>query len=1036
MNKLIYLFAMILSLSLWSCGKDDDGVDDPNNPNNPGNPDNVTLELSTKDLVFEAQGGELTFDITCNADWTITNESDWCTLDMTSGKGNATVKVSTGVYEENEDRNTVLTVKAGNTPQTLTVTQKHEDALILSKDKFDVPQAGDNITIELRSNIECALTIPSRFQEWISESPSGKGMETKTFNLTIKENEAFETREGFVIISGNELKDTVHIFQAQKDQLILTQNTYNITSEKQDILVELKTNVDYDITIPDSVSSWISLLETKASRTDRLNLSIAANEETESRSALVLIKDKNSDLADTLYINQAQKDAFFFVQNEYNAKAAGETIVVELLHNLSPYSYQIYMSNKDSEWLNVIPMPSSKALTNEKMQIIVSPNESLKSRSGKIIFNSDETDLSDTITVYQAARSEMILAQKEFAVQGQGGNISVKLQSNIDFEVNIAENATTWITQIQTKALTESALTFQIAANTTSEVRIGEIEIKDKNSSLADTIRISQGTSDTYTGDVVLSTVEEVKAFAEMGYKKIDGSLIVEGNELTTLTQLNNQLEEIRDSLIINGTGLTNLDGLYGLKKVGGNVNIKDMSTSNPVLEGLNNLETIGGNLEIHARNLTSIKGLSKLQSIGGSFRVYDGSFTSFEGLENLTHLPGNLEIIYCNLHSLESFKGLNGLQSIGGSFKINTQTGGLNSLTSFGGLESLENISGNFEISTDTRGLYNLTSFKGLENLVNIGGNFEINANFEGLGALASFEGLENLASIGGNFKIKANFKGLRILASFKGLENLTSIGGNFEIKANGTGALHKLASFEGLRSLISIDGNFEISAEASMYESSLDILASFKGLENLSSIGGNFKIEGRIGNSFALNGLSSFEGLENLTSINGDFTSNQYIRVENNLSNLTTVGGNMKIWIITEISSNTFDANFSRLESVGGSLSLVSRNSSSGTLSLPLLQAIGGECSFDEFDLIDFPNLESINGTLEISNVNSIGTLDKLKSVGDITIRNCSSLYDFCNWVPVLTDYNGTFLVTGCGYNPTKYQILNGECSQTPAN
>ena len=149
MNKFIYLFAMILSLSLWSCGKDDDGVDDPNNPNNPGNPDNVTLELSTKDLVFEAQGGELTFDITCNADWTITNESDWCTLDMTSGNGNATVKVSTGVYEENEDRNTVLTVKAGDTPQTLTITQKHEDALILSKDKFDVPQAGDNITIEL-----------------------------------------------------------------------------------------------------------------------------------------------------------------------------------------------------------------------------------------------------------------------------------------------------------------------------------------------------------------------------------------------------------------------------------------------------------------------------------------------------------------------------------------------------------------------------------------------------------------------------------------------------------------------------------------------------------------------------------------------------------------------------------------------------------------------------------------------------------------------------------------------------------------------
>ena len=964
---------------------------------------------------------------------------------MTSGNGNATVKVSTGVYEENEDRNTVLTVKAGNTPQTLTVTQKHEDALILSKDKFDVPQAGDNITIELRSNIECALTIPPHFQYWISETPSGKGMETKTFNLSIKENEAFETREGFVIISGNELKDTVHIFQAQIDQLILMQDTYNVTSEAQNIVVELKTNVDYDITIPNSANSWISLLESKALRTDRLNLSIAANEETDARSALVLIKDKNSDLADTLYINQAQKDAFFFVQNEYNAKAAGETIVVELLHNLSPYSYQIYMSNKDSEWLNVIPMPSSKALTNEKMQIIVSPNESLESRSGKIIFNSDETDLSDTITVHQAARSEIILEQKEFSVQGQGGNISVKLQSNIDFEVNIAENATTWITQIQTKTLTESTLTFQIAANTTPEVRIGEIEIKDKNSSLADTIRISQGTSDTYTGDIILTTVEEVKAFAEMGYKKIDGSLIVEGYELTTLSQLNNQLEEIRDSLIIDDYRLTNLDGLYGLKKVGGNVNIKDMSTSNPVLEGLNNLETIGGNLEIHVNNLTSVKELNKLQSIGGSFRVYYGrayyeTLTSFEGLENLTHILGDLEI-NGELNSLESFKGLSSLQSIGGSFKIITN-GGLNNLVSFEGLENLTSIKENFEITTNgsRRALNALVSFKGLENLASIGGNFEINAESSALRALTSFEGLGNLASIGGNFEINAE-SSLRALASFEGLESLASIGGNFEINATDFG-LNSLASFEGLENLESMGGNFKINAtDYGLYD-----LASFKGLGNLASIGGNFEINAE--GSSALSVLASFEGLENLESINEDFTSNKSIKVESHLSNLTTVGGNMDIRIYNyDLSSReTFNANFSNLKSVGGSLSLsgyykssnnsYNSNSKRGTLSLPLLQATGGECAFDGADLIDFPNLESINGALEISSANSIGTLDKLKSVGDITIRNCSSLYDFCNWVPVLTDYNGTFLITNCGYNPTKYQILNGECSQTPAN
>lgn len=954
MNRFIYLFAMILSLSLWSCGSDDDGVEDPNNPNNPGNPDNVTLELSTKDLVFEAQGGDLTFDITCNADWTITNESDWCTLDMTSGNGNATVKVSTGVYEENEDRNTVLTVKAGDTPQTLTVTQKHEDALILSKDKFDVPQAGDNITIELRSNIECALTIPSRFQDWISESPSGKGMETKTFNLTIKENEAFETREGFVIISGNELKDTVHIFQiANERTLILTQDTYDVPAAGETLEVELKTNVDYNMVIPD-MYSWVKQSYARSLRTDKIQIEVLENKTYDNRQAIVIFQDRNSDLTDTLYIFQTQVDA-------------------------------------------------------------------------------------------------LILGEKSFTVAGKGEDINVTVKTNVDYEISHPN----WISQQPaSKALREEQLTFRISENTGTEPRTGEIILKDRNSALADTIHVTQSTKDSYSGDVVLTTTEEVKAFAEMGYKKIDGSLIVEGNELTTLTQLNNQLEEIRDSLIINCRTMTNLDGLYGLKKVGGNVNIKYMSSSNPVvLEGLNNLETIGGNLEIHADWLSSVKGLSKLQSIGGSFKVYDGRFTSFEGLENLTHILGDLEI-NGELYYLESFKGLSGLQNIGGSFKIIT-TNGLNSLVSFEGLENLTNIKGNFEIKATTsrgsssyrRALNALVSFKGLENLTSIGGNFEINTSSHYsddriLNALTSFEGLESLASIGVNFGINATNYDLRSLNSFKGLENLASIGGNFEINANGNNALNSLASFEGLGKLASIGGNFEIYAEATSYyntyEYAFSSLASFKGLRSLASIGGNFEIYAKNNGNYgrALTSLASFEGLGNLESINGDFTSNRYLKVEDHLSNLTTIGGNMEIDIKTYDSPDTFDANFSSLESVGGSLSLNGSSSGYGTLSLPLLQAIGGECSFSEFDLIDFPNLESINGALEIKWVNSIGTLDKLKSVGDITISGCEDLYDFCNWIPVLTDYNGTFLVTNCGYNPTKYQILNGECSQTPAD
>lgn len=641
MNKFIYLFAMILSLSLWSCGKDDDGVEDPNNPNNPGNPDNVTLELSTKDLVFEAQGGELTFDITCNADWTITNESDWCTLDMTSGKGDATITVTTEAYYENEDQNTVLTIKAGNKTETLTVTQKDGEALILSKDKFDVPQKGGNITIELQSNVTCEISIPYEFNSWIHESPQAKELETTTYDIIIDENPDYTPRDGYVLISSSEIEDTVHIHQA------------------------------------------------------------------------------------------------------------------------------------------------------------------------------------------------------------------------------------------------------------------------------------------TYDGDViVLETNDDIKSFAAQKLTTLSGSLIVTGEEITTLSALDNQLQEISGHLIIDCPNFSNFDGLYNLKKLGGDLKlIADEESMNELssFEGLNNLESIGGNFEINAGNPSSIR----------------------------------------------------------------------------------------------KDALKTLASFKGLENLVSIGGNFTIYA-MDGLNNLRSFEGLENLASIGGNFEINSFPYVLSTLTSFKGLENLASISGDFEIDGG------NFTFFEGLGNLASIGGNFKVGG-----------LTSFKGLDKLKQIDGNFNIASS----------SSLEGLENLVNIGGDFTNDKYspVKVENHLSDLSTVGGNMEIWIETYDSPKTFDANFSSLESVGGSLSLGNfyiNTNNYGTLSLPLLQAIGGECSFSSFDLIDFPNLESINGALKISRVNSIVTLDKLKSVGDITISDCHYLYDFCNWIPLLTDYNGTFLVTNCGYNPTKYQILNGECSQTPAN
>ncbi len=871
MKRLFYLL-MMLSCTLWSCSKSDGPIDDPDNPDNPDAPTNVMLDISVSDLVFGAEGGEKEFTIYCNSDWTITNESEWCKTTVNQGNGDSKIIVTVGVYSEMEDRNTNLTVKAGNITKVLTVTQKDGDAIILSKDKFDIPEEGGNVTVEVKSNIQYEVSIPSQFQNWIKHEPETKAITVKNFTFTILENKEYEKREGYIVFNGNSLKDTVHIYQtADPRTLILSKDTYNISSAKESIEVELKSNVDYSISIPSSASHWIKLLETKAIRTDKIYFEIEENTTYDNRSAQVFIKDKNSSLCDTLYINQLQQNA-------------------------------------------------------------------------------------------------LILSQKQYEVLAGGEQISIEVQSNIDYEIIIPKTVQEWIEQMpQSKALTKSMINLEVKPNPTDDVRSAQIFIKDKNSTLSDTVQVTQAAKGIYIGDIIFETEQDLIDFQTAGYTKVRGNVIVSGGEITTLQKLDNLLTEINGSLRLECSTLTTLDGLYGLKTITDSLIIKDGDMTS--FEGLRNLGTIGGNFKVIAESsysyyyyyylnsLSSFKGLSGLKSIGGDFEVNAKSssssslksLASFEGLESLETIGGNFRVIAessSSLNSLSSFKGLSGLKSIGGDFEVNAKSSSsssLKSLASFEGLESLETIGGNFKVIAGSySSLESLSSFKGLSGLKSIGGDFEVNAKYSSfLKSLASFEGLESLETIGGNFRVIAeSSSSLNSLSSFKGLSGLKSIGGDFEVNAKYSSSLNSLASFEGLESLETIGGNFKVIAGS---YSSLESLSSFKSLSGLKSIGGDFEVNAKSYSS--LKSLASFEGLESLTNIGGGKLTINYC-----------------------------------------------------------------------------------------SSLNNIDALKNIESLNDISITTCSKLYDFCVLKNVVQNMSGTFYVNDNGYNPTKYQLLNGECSQIP--
>lgn len=145
-----------------------------------------------------------------------------------------------------------------------------------------------------------------------------------------------------------------------------------------------------------------------------------------------------------------------------------------------------------------------------------------------------------------------------------------------------------------------------------------------------------------FNGNITLSNQSQVNDFASEYYDEIDGSL----------------------SFSLN-TSITDISGLYSLKKVTGNLTV-NFNPQLSSLEGLNYLQEVGGNIKIYSNAiLENLNGLQRLETIGGSLDIVNNILiNNINGLNKLRSVAGYLRIDGNN--SLTTLEGLNSLASIG----------------------------------------------------------------------------------------------------------------------------------------------------------------------------------------------------------------------------------------------------------------------------------------------------------------------------------------------------------------------------------
>lgn len=1026
MKKTLSMLA-IMSAVLVSCTKSEinQGGD---------NPEETYLNVYYDDIVFPSKGGEDYFDIESNTDWTISNASDWLTIEPTEGNGNASVTLTAAASDVYDDRNTVITVKAGDKTETFTVTQKYAEALLVTKNKFDIPQEGGDFTIEIQSNISYEIQIDSDSQSWISEAPQSKALTTYTHTFSVESNPNTTKRDGSIeIIGSNGKTETVNIYQAQKDELVLSKSEETVPAKGGEVRVQLRSNVDYEVIMPEN-TDWVEQIQ--SDKADELIFNVKPNDKTEDRKAEITVKDKNSDLSQTFTIKQIV-GSIILEDSYFEVDAKGGSIEVNLSTDID---FEVIIPEK-IDWVTRI---QTKSLEKRTFNLNVLPNSQTEEREAEITVKDVNSDVAQTLTIKQKV-GQIIVEQNEFEVQFKGETITIPYSSDIECNVIIPESAQSWISVVETKSIESHSVQLSIALNETENERTATVSIQDINSPISQDIKITQMAFGYYKGDIEATSEEDLKEICDAGYTVIDGNAYF---DVKSLSLLGNIIEEIKGNLELGGT-VTSLDGLYGLTSIGGDLlyNFKAAYGNTPLqsYEGLNNLKKIGGNFEFDGANPSkplSLQSLKNLETIEGDLRISD--VTDFEGLDNLTYIGGKLDIIAAsakglsnittlnsisirgNLDSFErfltnlttinnsftvachiaNFQGMNNLRKIGGDFQLFDES---NCLTSFQGLDNLQEIGG-FIISAggSTKGPYNefnkLVSFKGLENLNKINRDFIIDvtcpySTTTGYGGrffdeLSSFEGLSNLRIIGGDFKIHL-VSGLGSVAfpalkSLSGLESIEEIGGDFDIECWGYYYPHfrNLTFTDGLQNLSIVGGNFTIMI---MSDKDISSMAGFSGLE---SINGNLEIEN----------IYSYSGLVNLKNINGDFIVSS--GDTQGMSNLTTIGGNLTV----NGESSSING-LTGLRTINGNLS-ISETSMTAINGVTQLQKVGGDIEI------------SSNGLLE-----DISGLSGLTNCANISITNSPNLYNFQPLETVAKNMTGTWYVYGCGYNPTKYQMLNGE-------
>ena len=312
------LFLLSICVLLFSCSDKDDPIKEVEKP--PVETKDPFITLKKTNIDFTNEGGSEAILIESNVTWATKSSASWCTVSPSSGdKSTTTITLTAPSNEDYDNRSCTVTLEGGNITKIITVNQGENLGLLITQDRYELSNEESTIKVEVKANVEFDVEINDK---WITKIEK-RGLTTTELEFNIAENDTYGNREGSITIKqkGGGMTSTITIFQSQEDAIILSEKEFDLSSEAQSVEVEVKTNIDYEIIIPEDAKDWVSHSTTRALRTETVVLDIAQNKDYDERTAKIIVKDKKTDLEENVTFRQNGKEPF---------EPKGRTILVYL----------------------------------------------------------------------------------------------------------------------------------------------------------------------------------------------------------------------------------------------------------------------------------------------------------------------------------------------------------------------------------------------------------------------------------------------------------------------------------------------------------------------------------------------------------------------------------------------------------------------------------------------------------------------------------------------------------------------------------